>query len=222
MNNRPYGKLCCNCIGMQQPSCMCCVPGPQGMPGPQGPQGPPGPTFPARTVCVQMNTLFSTQTISVTHTGELVFSSVTPPGTYVAPFTVQSIALVPSVSYNTIAFSITPPSIPGGPSVMTMTLETRVEIHAVDANAAPFTIVGRVYVPMSVSMGLPPGFTSRNLQAMVTLGAASAIITSMTEATVTAEYTVCFNAFQTEMVSLQAGLAACACNGVPVITGGQP
>ncbi len=216
MNNCQYGRCCYNCCEMQ-PSCPCCKPGPR---GPAGPQGPPGPVLPARTICVQLPTLFSTQTTSASDTSQLSFIRVTPPGTYTAPFTVQSIVTVAAFNYNVFDFSVTPPSVPGEPSVITMTMEVPLEIRAVDANAARFAIAGSVFIPVSVSVVLPANFTSRNLQALATLVRAEATITSLTEVEVTAEYILCFNAFQPEMVSLQAGLTACGCNGIPIVVGG--
>ncbi len=193
------------------------MPGPK---GPTGPPGPPGPVIPARTICVQLPTLFSTQTTTASDTSQLVFINITPPGTYVAPYAVQSIAVPRAISYPILSFTVTPPSVPGGPSGIAINIEVPVEIRATDANGTSFTITGRVFVPIGFSMMLPPNFILRDLQALVTLSDASAVITSLTEITLSAVYTFCFNAFQTEMVSLQAGLTACACNGVPLVLGG--
>lgn len=169
---------------------------------------------------MQLATLFATQTASAASTSQLAAVRVTPPGTFTAPFTVLGIEVPRAISYLVISFQVTPPSMPGAPSVITATIEVPIEIQALDANQAPFTINGVVFVPVSASIQLPPDFILRDLQALVTLGAATAVITSLTEITVTADYIFCFNAFRTEMVSLQAGLSACACNGIPVILGG--
>ncbi len=216
MNDYPYGNFYCNYCGMQQQSRYCCAPGPQ---CPAGPPRPPCPVLPSRTICVHLRTLFSTQTVSISDAAQLSSVTVTPPGMYVEPFTVQSITLDTAFTYSAFNFAVTPPPAPGGASVISMTMEIPIKMSALDANASSIEISGRAFIPLSVSMVLPPDFNTANLEALVTLGEASAVITNLAEITLTAEYAICFNSFQPEMVALQTGLTACACNGVPLVIG---